>query len=74
MNTSYSLMSILLNAQLLLFSVTLPQANLIVTRHVSDLKMWIEYEQTLANFVYQVNSGISSEGSALSRTWRDTGH
>ena len=39
MNTSNSLVPILLNAQLLLFSVTLPQANIIVTRHVSDLKM-----------------------------------
>ena len=39
MNTSYSLMSILLNAQLLLFSVTMRQANIMVTRHVSDLEM-----------------------------------
>ena len=52
MNTSYSLIPILLNAQLLLFSVTLPQANIIVSRHVSDLIMWIGYKQTLAKFVY----------------------
>ena len=38
MNTSYSLMSIL-NARLLLFCVALPQAYLIATRHVSDVKM-----------------------------------
>ena len=38
MDASYLLMSILLNAQLLLLFVTLLQANIIVTRHVSDLK------------------------------------
>ena len=38
MNPGYSLLSILLNA-LLLSSVALPQANIIVTGHVSDLKM-----------------------------------
>ena len=45
-------MSILLNAQLLLFSITVPQANIMVTRHVSDLKMGIGSKQTLAKFVY----------------------
>ena len=38
MDASYLLMSILLNAQLLLLFVTLLQANIIVTRHVSNLK------------------------------------
>ena len=30
----------------------LPQANIIVTWHVSDLKMWIGYKQTSADFIY----------------------
>ena len=49
-------MSILPNALLLLFSVTLPQANMIVTRHVSDLKKnvsqfcLLDMFQALCNF------------------------
>ena len=39
MNTSYSLASIFRNARLFFVSVTLPQANVIVTGHVIDLKM-----------------------------------
>ena len=39
MNTSYSLMSVLLNAKLLLFRATMPQADITVNKHVSDLKM-----------------------------------
>ena len=49
-------MSILLNAKLLLFSVTLPQADTIVTRHASDLKMGIGYKQASAKFVYALYS------------------
>ena len=37
-NTSYSLMSICLNAFLLLFSIILLQANIVETRHVNDFK------------------------------------
>ena len=42
MNDEYELFTrVNVNSWLLLFSVTLPQANIIVTRNVSDLKMWI---------------------------------
>ena len=36
MKASYLLMSILLNAQLLLFYDTLPQADIIVTKHACE--------------------------------------